>query len=163
MSTTIIYDFTKDSNNSDWQIVNDGVMGGKSQGNFEIDASGNGQFYGDISTKNNGGFSSVRCALNSVKVNDSSTIILTLKGDGKDYQFRIKDKSSSSHSYITTFSTSGDWQKIEIQLDGLVPSFRGQKLKMPNFHHDSFEEMAFLIGNKKDESFKLLIDKIELK
>lgn len=162
MSASIVYDFTKDSNNSDWQVVDDGVMGGRSQGNFEIDQSGNGKFYGDVSTRNNGGFSSVRCSLNPVQVHDGGIIVLTVKGDGKDYQFRIKDNSRSSHSYITTFSTTGEWQKIQISLDELVPSFRGQKLKMPNFHHDSFEEIAFLIGNKKDESFQLLIDKIEL-
>ncbi|MGV8992461.1 MAG: CIA30 family protein [Flavobacterium sp.] len=161
MSTTI-YDFQKDSNAADWQIVNDGVMGGMSQGNFKIDQDGNGVFYGDVSTENNGGFSSVRHEFAALKVDSDSKVVLTLKGDGKNYQFRIKDKLNNSHSYITTFSTNGDWQKIEISLKNLEPSFRGQKLNMPNFDKTSFEEIRFLIGNKKEESFKLSIDKIEL-
>ena len=161
MSITI-YDFQKDSNAADWQIVNDGVMGGMSQGNFKIDQDGNGVFYGDVSTENNGGFSSVRHEFAALKVDSDSKVVLTLKGDGKNYQFRIKDKLSNSHSYISTFSTSGDWQKIEISLKNLEPSFRGQKLNMPYFDKTSFEEIRFLIGNKKDESFKLSIDKIEL-
>lgn len=45
----------------------------------------------------------------------------------------------------------------------MYPSFRGRKLAQPNFSSDHVEEIAFLIGNKKPESFKLMIDKIELK
>jgi hypothetical protein len=34
---------------------------------------------------------------------------------------------------------------------------------MANFSGSSLEEIVFLIGNKKNESFKLMLDKIELK
>jgi hypothetical protein len=44
----------------------------------------------------------------------------------------------------------------------LYPSFRGQTLDLPNFKGDFLEEIVFLIGNKKNESFELLIDSIEL-
>lgn len=67
------------------------------------------------------------------------------------------------YSYISTFSTSGEWQEIEIHLKDMYPSFRGRKLEQANFSADYIEEIAFLIGNKKPEKFKLLIDKIELK
>ena len=129
---------------------------------IKIGKGGHGVFYGEVSTENNGGFSSVRHEFAELKVNADSKVVLTLKGDGKDYQFRIKDKLSNSHSYIITFSTNGDWQEIEITLADLQASFRGQKLNMPNFDKTTFEEIRFLIGNKKDESFELVIDKIEL-
>ena len=158
----LLYDFSTESNPTDWQIVNDGVMGGRSQGNFTIGEQGNGVFYGDVSTENNGGFSSVRYAFEPIKVTAETKIIITLKGDGKDYQFRIKDSLNSLHSYITTFSTDGTWQKIELSVRDFFPSFRGRKLDMPNFDQESIEEVRFLIGNKKDESFKLVIDKIEI-
>ena len=89
-------------------------------------------------------------------------LIIRLKGDGKKYQFRIKDDIRSYYSYISTFSTSGEWQEIEIPLNEMYPSFRGRRLNLPNFSQDNIEEIAFLIGNKKPESFRLLIDKIEL-
>ena len=89
-------------------------------------------------------------------------MLIRLKGDGKEYQFRIKDKSSSYYSYITTFKTSGEWQTITIKLKDLYPSFRGRTLDLPNYSSNSFEEIVFLIGNKKKESFQLLLDKIEL-
>jgi NADH dehydrogenase [ubiquinone] 1 alpha subcomplex assembly factor 1 len=44
----------------------------------------------------------------------------------------------------------------------MYPAFRGKKLDLPNFDHNYMEEIAFLIGNKKPEKFRLLIDQIEL-
>ena len=163
MNTIMIYDFNKNATANDWKIVDDVVMGGISNGSFSIDNEGNGAFEGRISLENNGGFSSVRHSFEKIEVSKNSIVIIRLKGDGKDYQFRIKNNKSDSHSYITTFQTSGEWETIEVQLSDLYPSFRGRKLEMPNFEADSFEEITFLIGNKKAESFKLILDKVELK
>lgn len=162
MSTVTIYDFDKNASVNDWKIVDDAVMGGESNGSFSIDNDGHGVFEGRISLDNNGGFSSVRHLPEKVEVIKNSVVIIRLKGDGKDYQFRIKSNKSDSHSYITTFQTSGEWETIEIKLSDLYPSFRGRKLDIPNFEADSFEEITFLIGNKKAESFKLILDKVKL-
>ena len=163
MNTILIYDFNKNASANDWKIVDDVVMGGQSSGQFSIDADGHGVFEGTVSLENNGGFSSVRHQFGKITVTKSSKVFIRLKGDGKDYQFRIKDRNDNYFSYITTFKTSGEWQTIEIKLADLYPSFRGQKLNLPNFESDSFEEIVFLIGNKKNESFKLVLDKVELK
>jgi NADH dehydrogenase [ubiquinone] 1 alpha subcomplex assembly factor 1 len=162
MNATMIYDFDKNADVKDWRIIDDVVMGGQSNGKFSIDGDGNGVFQGAVSLENNGGFSSVRYQFEEMSVTKNSKILIRLKGDGKEYQFRIKDKSNTSYSYITTFKTSGDWQTVEIKLSDLYPSFRGQKLNLPHFEAASFEEIVFLIGNGKNESFKLMLDKIEL-
>ena len=162
INTEMIYDFNKNSSPKDWLIVDDGVMGGLSEGNFTIDTDGNGVFSGTVSLENNGGFSSVRHQFDKIKATKDSKVLIRLKGDGKEYQFRIKDKSSSYYSYITTFKTTGKWETIEIKLSDLYPSFRGRKLDLPNYNSDSFEEIVFLVGNKKNESFQLVLDKIEL-
>jgi hypothetical protein len=44
----------------------------------------------------------------------------------------------------------------------MYPSFRGQKLELPNYPGQSMEEIAFLIANKTAETFALEIDRIEL-
>jgi len=44
----------------------------------------------------------------------------------------------------------------------MYPAFRGRKLELPNFSESTIEEIAFLIGNKKNEDFELLIDSITL-
>lgn len=163
INTSILYDFSKNSAPNDWRVVDDVVMGGQSNGRFSINNDGHGVFEGMVSLENNGGFSSVQYQFEKTEVTKNSQIHIRLKGDGKEYQFRIKDKRNNYYSYITTFATSGEWQTVEVKLSDLYPSFRGRKLNLPNFNADSIEEIVFLIANGKNESFKLLLDKIELK
>jgi hypothetical protein len=163
LSSHIIFDFNKNSSVSNWVVVDDVVMGGRSNGNFHLNNEGKGVFSGKVSLDNNGGFSSVRHGFNKLNVEKFKSIVLKIKGDNKNYQFRIKNKSSDYASYITSFSSSGEWQEIEIPLNSMYPSFRGRKLDKPNFFHKNIEEVTFLIANKKNEEFMLLIDKIELK
>ena len=163
LSSFIIFDFNKNSSISNWVVVDDVVMGGRSTGNFKLNKDGNGVFYGNVSLENNGGFSSLRHGFNKLNLEKFKTLVLKIKGDGKNYQFRIKHKSSDYASYITSFSSSGEWQEIEIPINSMYPSFRGRKLDEPNFSHESIEEITFLIANKKNEDFMLIIDKIELK
>ena len=162
MTSKIIFDFNKDSSIKKWRIVNDGVMGGLSVGSFTLSPDGHGLFEGEISLENNGGFSSVRYRFDKLQVTKDSYIGIQLKGDGKDYQFRVKDNAGNYYSYITTFPTTGEWEEIKILLRDMYPSFRGRKLDQPNFSKDHIEEIVFLIGNKRTEHFKLLIDKIAL-
>ncbi|MFT4735326.1 MAG: NADH dehydrogenase [ubiquinone] 1 alpha subcomplex assembly factor 1 [Arcticibacterium sp.] len=163
MSNNLIFDFNSASNIDVWRVVNDGVMGGKSKGNFKLNPDGHASFSGQVSLENNGGFSSVRYAFPRIDVSQKKQIIIRLKGDQKAYQFRIKDNSRNYYSYIFPFTTNGDWQNIHIPLNEFYPSFRGRKLDIPNFSETYVEEIVFLIGNKKAERFELLIDKIELK
>ena len=163
LSSFIIFDFNKNSSINNWVVVDDVVMGGRSTGNFKLNKDGNGVFYGNVSLDNNGGFSSLRHGFNKLNIEKFKTLVLKIKGDGKNYQFRIKHKSSDYASYITSFSSSGEWQEIEIPINSMYPSFRGRKLDEPNFSHESVEEITFLIANKKNEDFTLIIDKIELK
>ena len=163
MASHIIFDFNKNSVIENWIIVDDIVMGGKSSGTFKLSAEGHGVFEGAISLENNGGFSSVRYRFEKTLIEESTKIIVKLRGDGKKYQFRIKTNSGDYYSYISPFSTTGEWQEIQILLKEMYPSFRGRRLDQPNFSNDYIEEITFLIGNKNQEIFKLMIDKIELK
>jgi hypothetical protein len=158
----MIFDFNLNSVIQDWDVVDDVVMGGTSSSEFKLNSDGFGVFEGHVSLANNGGFSSVQYRFEKTKVTNDTRIKIRLKGDGKDYQFRIKDNSKHYYSYITTFSTTNEWQDIEIVLKNMYPSFRGKRLNAPNFSHDYIEQIVFLIGNKKNENFKLIIDTIEL-
>jgi len=158
----LIFDFETTSDLSNWKVVEDRVMGGESNARFFLNDNGHAQFEGNVSLENDGGFASVRYDMNTLKLKDTKKVIIRLKGDGKNYQFRVKNKEQNEYSYISEFSTSGEWQHITIELKEMYPSFRGRKLDRPNFSHDQIEEITFLIGNKRNESFQLLIDKIEL-
>jgi hypothetical protein len=115
-----------------------------------------------VSLENNGGFSSVRYLSSGLQVSPEDQVRMRLKGDGKRYQFRVKHNMEDSHSYITYFETTDEWQEITILLRDLYPTFRGRRLDQPNFNHNSIQELGFLIGNKNPQDFELLLDKIEL-
>ncbi|WPY99463.1 CIA30 family protein [Christiangramia sp. OXR-203] len=159
----LIFDFNSDTKISNWVVVEDRVMGGRSNAEIHLTDEGHAKFIGNVSLENNGGFASVRHRLNVEGVKNFSKAVIRLKGDGKNYQFRLKNKLNDRHSYIQEFSTNGEWQEIEFDLAKMYPGFRGRKLDIPNWDHDIIQEITFLIGNKKNEEFSLLIDYIRLK
>ncbi|MCW5515475.1 CIA30 family protein [Muriicola sp. Z0-33] len=163
MQSHIIVDFNKANNQANWTVVDDVVMGGRSAGSFYINEKGQGVFHGKVSLENNGGFSSLRYRFKKITTTPYTKVVLRIKGDGKTYQFRVKKKSTDYYSYISYFQTSNDWETIELPLKDMYPTFRGRKLDSPNYSADGIEEIAFLIGNKRAESFKLEIDTISLK
>jgi hypothetical protein len=159
----MIYDFRETKTVEDWQTVNDNVMGGVSQSEISLTKEGYGQFSGHVSLKNNGGFASAR-HLTDIHVKPNHTqIVLRLKGDGKTYQFRLKSDINQTESYVEEFKTSGEWETIKIQLSDFSPQLRGRQLDMPNFNFETIEEIRFLIANKKEQDFELIIDNIQLK
>ena len=158
----IIFDFNKNSNMENWRIVDDVVMGGRSSGNFKLDEAGHAVFSGTISLENNGGFSSVKYRPERIMLGEATKVHIRLKGDAKKYQLRIKANADDYYSYVANFTTSGNWETIEIDLKDMYPSFRGRTLDKPNFKDDHLEEIGILIGNKKAQEFKLMIDKIQL-
>ena len=163
MSQNMIYNFDNNSDLKRWGIVNDDVMGGISSSNLKINIDGSGVFEGRISTAYNGGFSSLRFNCKKTFIKQNTHFKIKLKGDGKEYQFRVKANRDDYQSYIFLFKTSGDWETVTIPIKEMYAAFRGRKLDMKNFNSNYFEQITFLFGNKKDENFKLLIDYIILK
>ncbi|MDF1517190.1 MAG: CIA30 family protein [Lutibacter sp.] len=161
-SSMVIFDFNKESDISNWKIVNDAVMGGQSSSKFYLNDEGYGVFKGKVSLENNGGFASLRHRFHQKKISDYKKAIIHLKGDGKRYQFRAKTNKEDQQAYTSYFETTGQWQNIELKLSALEPTFRGRKLNMPNFPADELEELGFMIANKVNENFELVIDKIVL-
>lgn len=162
MNSTILFDFKDAADINSWRVVNDGVMGGLSQGEFSINSEGHGFFHGKVSLENYGGFSSVRHRFVTLDTSKFSNLQIRLKGDGKPYQFRVKATDNQRYSYIVNIETSGDWETLTIQFSDMYPAFRGRLLDLPNYSGKEMTEVAFLIGNKKEESFALEIDYIEL-
>jgi NADH dehydrogenase [ubiquinone] 1 alpha subcomplex assembly factor 1 len=158
-----IFNFSSEAKIDKWQIVNDGVMGGLSTSTIQLSEEGHGRFAGHVSLENNGGFASLRFPCIVEVENHEQEIILKIKGDGKTYQCRLKGSKSQSESYVHEFNTTGEWQTIKLKLKDFYPQYRGRKLERPNFNFDNIELFGFLISNKKEEGFQLLIDSIELK
>ena len=161
-SEIIIFDVEKNTNINNWHSTNDDVMGGVSNSIMKLDKNGYGVFTGTVSTENNGGFAMVRLPLEINLLDDSKKILLEITGDGKPYQLRIKSDRSQKHWYIHTFQTATKFETVEIPLEDFYPSYRGRRLILDNFSSNTIKEIAFLIGNKKNEVYKLKIKKISI-
>ncbi|MEM9529168.1 MAG: CIA30 family protein, partial [Bacteroidota bacterium] len=152
-ATMTLFDFTPDGNIEDWRVVDDGVMGGLSQGRFSLSEEGHGYYRGYVSLANNGGFSSLRYRMPTIKVEGFTNMKIRLKGDGKRYQLRLKSDAWDRHSYKGEFVTTGEWEEVSIPLAELSPTFRGRSLNMANYPVETLTEVALLIGNKEEEDF----------
>lgn len=158
----LLFDFNNDTDPTTWRVVDDVVMGGRSDGHFKINGAGNGLFYGEVSLENNGGFSSVRHRFKPKQVSDYTHCVIRVKGDGHRYQLRFKSSLNDAHSYIYYFTTTGEWEEITVPLAEMYPTFRGRKLRMPNYPGEQLAEIAFLIGNKEAQAFCLELDYLRL-
>jgi hypothetical protein len=87
---------------------------------------------------------------------------LRVKGDGKTYEFRLKGFSDQPESYVHSFNTTGEWENIKLPINQFYPQFRGRRLNLSNFNFKTIEQLSFLIANKQEEDFTLLIDWIAL-
>lgn len=157
-----IYNFSTLTNVKEWRVVNDAVMGGISSSSLRLSAAGHGQFSGHVSLANNGGFASMHWNKSIPLTQDKKYIVLRVKGDGKAYEFRLKGTVSQSESYVHPFTTSTEWETIKLPIAAFYPQFRGRKLDIPNFNFETIEQLSFLIANKQEEDFELLIDWIGL-
>ena len=111
---------------------------------------------------NNGGFASVRLNTRNLKVKKDQKLKLVLIGDSKEYQIRIKPNRNNYYTYSRLIKTTNSKQTIIIPLNEFSAQFRGRKLNMSNFNYEKLSEIGILIGNKKNEDFRLEIIKIEL-
>lgn len=157
-----IYNFSNQSTIKEWRIVNDGVMGGISKSSMVLSEAGHGKFSGHVSLANNGGFASTQLNTKIKLSGEKTSIVLRIKGDRKNYEFRLKGSISQSQSYVHQFGTSGEWEIIRLEIMEFYPQYRGRKMIIPNFNFASIEQVSFMIANKQDEDFELLIDWIGL-
>ena len=151
--------------NLNWQIINDGVMGGISNSEIQILSDGVGQFKGTVSLENNGGFASTRGVLAVLPSEPFTKIRLRIKGDGKKYSFRIRtDGQYDGVSYKNDFETkAGVWQEIILNLADFKPTWRGRILtNIPPIEPTQIRQVGFLISDKQEGTFTLLIDWIKL-
>ena len=88
-----IVDFATPEAAEKWQAVNDGVMGGASDGRFKITDDKTLEFFGTLSLENNGGFASIRTRPTELGIQAGDTLVARVKGDGREYVLNIYTKS----------------------------------------------------------------------
>ena len=153
----IITNFTSTRSDLDWYVVNDNVMGGRSEGDFR-QAQGVLSFIGSTNT-NGGGFSSIRTKPLQLDLSQYSGIRLRVRADGRRYTWRLTTDASLRDrqvSYWAEFETqSGEWSEINIPFSSFEPRYRGNQLDGPVLNLQQITGMGLMIYDSQDGPFEL--------
>ena len=158
-----MFDFTQPKAPSLWQAVNDGVMGGVSRGVFGITPAGILEFTGTLSLENNGGFASVRLRPANLGLKPDDSLIIKLKGDGRDYSLNLyTNRPLMAFSYRANFSTKkGEWLEIRAPLANFVATSFGREVTSAGpVNPREVVGIGFMLADKKAGPFKLEIESI---
>jgi NADH dehydrogenase [ubiquinone] 1 alpha subcomplex assembly factor 1 len=143
---------------ADWQAVNDGVMGGVSDGRFRITERQTLEFSGTLSLENNGGFASVRSRPRTLGLQAGDTLVARVRGDGRDYQFNLYASGRArALSYRAPVQTrSGEWIEVAVPLDRFEATSFGRVLRGANpMDPRSVTSIGFLLADKTPGPFML--------
>jgi len=157
---TIMMAIILDMSPGPWQAINDGVMGGISSGRME--QSGDIlRFEGTLSLENNGGFASVRRPIGE-DLSNATGVKLQVRGDGRTYQFRMRqDDRFDGIAWRAEFSTSGDWQTVELSFNEFIPVFRGRQVPGAGpVAPAGIRQIGFMLADKVPGPFALEIRSI---
>lgn len=155
-------DFNSPEEPRRWVRVNDSVMGGISQSTIQF-SDGIAFFTGHLSLENNGGFASVRRVGGLDLVSNKGKLLLTVKGDGRQYQLRLRINAGlDGVAYVARFNSSADWQTFEFGESDFVPQFRGRNVHgAPDLSFIHVEQIGIMISDKRQGNFSLAISEIK--
>jgi len=157
-------DFSSDDANSQWLVVNDNVMGGRSLGDRSFN-NGTMTFTGSINT-NGGGFSSLRLPLPPQSLAVVEWVTVRARSDGRTYLLTFSDGLEGRSRRISfrapmEFTTPGDWETVTIQLADLYAASFGQPVAAEPFRADLATRLGIMLSDGVDGEFELEIDSIE--
>jgi NADH dehydrogenase [ubiquinone] 1 alpha subcomplex assembly factor 1 len=154
-----IMDFRDPEFAQQMRIVNDDVMGGRSNSRFAIDPEGV-LFEGTVSLENNGGFASVRCPVRFQ--HKTSGLQLTTRGDGKQYQLIIRTEASTTAPiYKSNFVSSKDWKTHQFKPEDFEAAFRGRPVDAKPLVFSEALEFGLLIADKQAGQFRLQLRQLQ--
>jgi NADH dehydrogenase [ubiquinone] 1 alpha subcomplex assembly factor 1 len=151
----LLTDFTSTSSDLGWYVVNDNVMGGRSEGDFELEQAEL-SFTGRTNT-NGGGFSSIRTKPLQLELSNHAGIQLHVRGDGRRYTWRLTTTArwrGRQVSYWADFETrNGTWSTVKIPFSSFIPKFRGTQLDGPALDPGQITGMGLMIYDNQDGPF----------
>lgn len=172
-----------EAQNAEWQIVNDGVMGGLSRGQLRTVDARHSAFEGVVSLANNGGFTSMVARSSPLDFSGYAGIRISARpctpgfadrldeasyDAPKTYALRLKiatSRGSSRFSYATRFrvpapDSTRPMAAVDIPLEAsaFTPVFRGRELSdVPGLDVERMQiaEIGFMISDKQEGAFCL--------
>ena len=160
-----LFDFTEADAPKQWQTVNDGVMGGVSEGKFKITDTKTMEFFGTLSLANNGGFASVRTKAKKLSLEKDDALVAKIRGDGRQYMLNLyPNKQRMAYSYRATVQTKKDeWIEVKVPLAKFEATSFGRIVKNAGLvKPEEINSLGFMLGDKKAGPFKMEIEWIKV-
>jgi NADH dehydrogenase [ubiquinone] 1 alpha subcomplex assembly factor 1 len=160
-----LFDFTGADAAKEWQTVNDGVMGGVSEGKFKITRKKSLEFFGTLSLENNGGFASVRTKAKKLDLEKGDTVVAKIRGDGREYMLNLYlNKPLIAFSYRATVQTKADeWIEVKVPLDKFEATSFGRPVKDAGVvDPKEINAVGFMLRDKKAGPFKMEVESIKV-
>lgn len=161
----VLFDFAGADAAKAWQTINDGVMGGVSDGKLKITDRKTLEFYGSLSLENNGGFASVRSRSKNLGLQKGDTLVARVRGDGREYSMNLYvPRPLVAFSYRATVQTKKDeWVEVRLPLDKFQATSFGRLVRDAGpVDPQEVNGLGFLLGDKKAEPFKLEVEWIKV-
>jgi NADH dehydrogenase [ubiquinone] 1 alpha subcomplex assembly factor 1 len=153
-----LFTFVSSDAAAEWQAVNDGVMGGVSDGRFRITDRQTLEFYGTLSLENNGGFASVRSRPRTLGLEAGDTLVARVRGDGREYQLSLYVPGRTrAFSYRAPVQTRpGEWIEVGVPLDQFEATSFGRVVRGAGpVDPRSVTSIGFLLAEKRPGPFVL--------
>jgi NADH dehydrogenase [ubiquinone] 1 alpha subcomplex assembly factor 1 len=160
-----LLDFSTPDAAQNWQAVNDGVMGGVSDGRFKVTPNKTLEFFGTLSLENNGGFASVRTKPTDLPIKMGDTLVVRLRGDGREYVLNIYTKSRRmAFSYRAPLPTTKDeWTEVAIPLEEFIPTAFGRRVQgMGPVDPSQVNGLGFMLSDKKPGPFMMQVEWVKV-
>ena len=154
---SLLFDFTNDDPKQNWIVVNDNVMGGRSEGGFSFKKKR--LLFSGTTNTNGGGFSSILTKPSDFDLGDKTGLHIRYKGDGRTYKLGVRLEGKSV-SYRSNFTSGNGWQEVKIPFDEMDVSWRGRPLSKEEHPliKSKIRSIEFMIYDKQDGPFKLQVD-----
>ena len=160
-----LFDFTGADAAKEWQTINDGVMGGVSEGKFKITDKKTLEFFGTLSLENNGGFASVRTKAKKLGLQKGDGLLARGRGDGREYSMNLHvPKPLTAFSYGATVQTKEDeWIEVKFPLDKFVATSFGRAVRDAGpVDPQEGNGLGFLVADKKTGPFTMEVEWIKV-
>ena len=165
VSERVLFSFQDGQAAGGWQTVNDGVMGGRSDGRFTINAARKMEFFGTLSLANNGGFASVRSRRKPLGLSYGDSIVIRARGDGRVYSLNLYTPNrQTAFSYRASFRTlANQWIEATIPIDQFVATSFGRVVPNRPLDPRQVNGIGIVLGDKRPGPFMLEVEAIRVR
>ena len=160
MNLEAIIDFSDAQQMRDWIVVNDGVMGGLSQGKAELTEEGL-RFTGRVSLENNGGFSSFRSPYARVDLSVYDQLEIRYRSKGLPCALNLYRYSQFWRpNNKLPLALSEEWTTLRVNLSDIAEYRMGNKIgdKMTKDELKKIIRIGFITDSKYEGNFVFEVD-----